>query len=130
VKNYFVYILASKKNGTLYIGVTNDLNRRIYEHKNNLVEGFTKKYNVKTLVYYESTNSIESAINREKQFKKWNRKWKLKLIEEKNPTWEDIEYSFIELDSRLRGNDRKKVFSITKSRTSRIFITTKLFPKI
>ncbi|MEI8123786.1 MAG: GIY-YIG nuclease family protein [bacterium] len=72
------------------MGVTNDLNRRIYEHKNNLVEGFTKKYNVKTLVYYESTNSIESAINREKQFKKWNRKWKLKLIEEKNPVWEDL----------------------------------------
>ena len=90
MKNYFVYILASKKNGTLYIGVTNDLNRRIYEHKNNLVEGFTKKYNIKTLVYYESTNSIESAINREKQFKKWNRKWKLKLIEEKNPMWLDL----------------------------------------
>ncbi|MCX6717779.1 MAG: GIY-YIG nuclease family protein [Candidatus Taylorbacteria bacterium] len=90
MKNYFVYILASKKNGTLYIGVTNDLNRRIYEHKKNLVEGFTKKYNIKTLVYYESTNSIESAINREKQFKKWNRKWKLKLIEEKNPMWLDL----------------------------------------
>jgi putative endonuclease len=90
MNNYFVYILASKKNGTLYIGVTNDLNRRMYEHKNNLVEGFTKKYNIKTLVYYESTNSIESAINREKQFKKWNRKWKLKLIEEKNPVWEDL----------------------------------------
>jgi putative endonuclease len=90
MNNYFVYILASKKNGTLYIGVTNDLNRRIYEHKNNLVEGFTKKYNVKTLVYYESTNSVESAINREKQFKKWNRKWKLKLIEEKNPMWLDL----------------------------------------
>ncbi|MCX6717413.1 MAG: GIY-YIG nuclease family protein, partial [Candidatus Taylorbacteria bacterium] len=68
----------------------NDLNRRIYEHKNNLVEGFANKYNVKTLVYYESTNSIESAITREKQFKKWNRKWKLKLIEEKNPMWLDL----------------------------------------
>ena len=90
VKNYYVYILTSKRNGTLYIGVTNDLNRRIYEHKNGLVEGFTKKYNTKILVYYESTNSIESAITREKQLKKWNREWKLKLIEENNPMWKDL----------------------------------------
>jgi putative endonuclease len=90
MKNYYVYILASKRNGTLYIGVTNDLNRRIYEHKNSLVDGFTRKYNIKILVYYELTNSIESAITREKQFKKWNRDWKIRLIEEKNPIWEDL----------------------------------------
>jgi len=90
VKNYYVYILASKRNGTLYIGVTNDLNRRMYEHKNGLVEGFTKNYNIKILVYYELTNSIESAITREKQFKKWNREWKMRLIEENNPMWKDL----------------------------------------
>ena len=90
MKNYYVYILASKRNGTLYIGVTNDLNRRMYEHKNGLVEGFTKNYNIKILVYYELTNSIESAITREKQFKKWNREWKMKLIEENNPMWKDL----------------------------------------
>jgi putative endonuclease len=90
MKNYYVYILASKRNGTLYIGMTNDLNRRIYEHKNNLIDGFTKKYSVKTLVYYESTESVESAITREKQLKKWNRKWKLNLIEKENPEWKDL----------------------------------------
>jgi len=90
MKNYFVYILASKKNGTLYIGVTNDLIRRTYEHKNNLADGFTKKYNVKILVYYEHTENIESAITREKQMKEWQRSWKIKLIEKDNPTWRDL----------------------------------------
>jgi len=71
---YYVYILASKINGTLYIGVTSDLVKRVYEHKENLVDGFTKKYNIHKLVYYETTNDIESAIRREKQLKKWNRK--------------------------------------------------------
>ncbi|MFA6338701.1 MAG: GIY-YIG nuclease family protein [Candidatus Paceibacterota bacterium] len=89
-KNYYVYILASKKNGTLYIGVTNDLVRRIYEHKNGLIEGFTKKYNIKNLVYYEETNDINSALSREKSLKKWNREWKLKLIELNNPEWNDL----------------------------------------
>ena len=89
-KNYFTYILASKRNGTLYIGVTSNLIKRIYEHKNNLVEGFTKKYKVHTLVYYEQTNDSESAILREKQLKKWNRKWKLELIEKNNPQWADL----------------------------------------
>jgi len=89
-KNYFVYILASKKNGTLYIGVTNDLIKRVYQHKNNLVDGFTKKHNVHRLVYYETTNDIQSAIIREKQLKKWNRKWKLELIEKENPEWKDL----------------------------------------
>ena len=87
---YFVYILASKKNGTLYIGVTNNLLKRIYEHKNNLVEGFTKKYNLHKLVYYEDTNSIESALRREKQLKKWKRAWKIELIEKHNLYWKDL----------------------------------------
>ena len=90
MKTYYVYILASKGNGTLYIGVTNDLIKRVYEHKNNLVEGFTERYSVYKLVYYEETVDINSAIKREKQLKKWNRKWKLELIEKKNPNWKDL----------------------------------------
>ena len=90
MKNYYVYILASKYNGTLYTGVTNNLQRRTYEHKNNFADGFTKKYNVKILVYYEQTNDIGSAIEREKCIKKWNRNWKIKLIEEMNPEWNDL----------------------------------------
>ena len=90
MKTYYVYILANKRNGTLYIGVTNDLIRRVYEHKNNLVEGFTKRYFVHRLVYYEETGDINGAIKREKQLKKWNRKWKLELIEKKNPNWKDL----------------------------------------
>ncbi len=90
MKNYFVYILASKKNGTLYIGVTNNLIRRVYEHKEGLIEGFTKKYNVKKLVYYEIHNDIRNAIQREKQMKKWYREWKIDLIEKENPNWDDL----------------------------------------
>ena len=90
MQQYYVYILASKKNGTIYIGVTGDLIKRIYEHKQNLMDGFTKKYNVHDLVYYEAHKEIEEAITREKQIKKWNRKWKLRLIEEKNPDWMDL----------------------------------------
>jgi len=89
-KNYFVYILASKTNGTLYIGVTNDLERRMYEHKNHLVKGFTEKYNVHMLVYFEQTSNIKAALQREKQLKKWNRKWKLDLIESANAEWKDL----------------------------------------
>ena len=89
-KYYYVYILASKKNGTLYIGVTNKLERRIYEHKNGLVKGFTKKYKVHLLVYYEHFDDIQYAIIREKQMKKWKRQWKINLIEEKNPEWIDL----------------------------------------
>lgn len=88
--NYYVYIVASAKNGTLYIGVTNNLERRIYEHKNGLIDGFTKQYNVKILVHYEQTNDILSAISREKQLKSWNRKWKIELIETNNPNWDDL----------------------------------------
>ena len=87
---YFVYILASKPNGTLYIGVTNNLQRRVYEHKNGLIEGFTKKYNVNKLVYYEIHSEITEAIGREKNLKKWNRKWKIELIEKANSSWKDL----------------------------------------
>jgi len=93
--SYYVYILASKRNGTLYIGVTNDLSRRIYEHKNGLVEGFTNTYDVHHLVYHETYDDPQSAIQREKRLKKWNRLWKLKLIESKNPTWKDLYESTI-----------------------------------
>ncbi len=88
--NYYIYIMASKRNGTLYIGVTNDLIRRVYEHKNDLIEGFTKKYKIHSLVYYESSGSVESAITIEKQLKKWNRQWKINLIERDNPEWNDL----------------------------------------
>jgi len=80
-----VYILASKRNGTLYIGVTSDLVKRIWEHRNDMVEGFTKRYNVHRLVWYELYENMESAIEREKRLKEWKRKWKLELIESTNP---------------------------------------------
>ena len=85
-----VYILASRRNGTLYVGVTSDLIKRVWQHKNDLVEGFTKQYGVHVLVWYESHETMESAIKREKAIKKWNRKWKLKLIEQSNPQWRDL----------------------------------------
>jgi len=85
-----VYILASKANGTLYIGVTSDLVKRVWEHKNDLVDGFTKEYGVHRLVYYELHGDMLSAIEREKQLKKWNRAWKLELIEGENPGWNDL----------------------------------------
>lgn len=86
----YVYILASKRNGTLYIGVTTDLVKRVYEHKVDLLDGFTRKYRVHTLVYYESQNNIELAIKREKQMKAWRREWKLELVEKHNPEWRDL----------------------------------------
>jgi putative endonuclease len=95
-KQYFVYILASKRNGTLYTGVTNNLLKRIHEHKSNLVEGFAKKYNVHNLVYYEIHGNIYNAINREKQIKKWKRQWKMELIEKENPEWRDLYISLME----------------------------------
>lgn len=88
-KIYFVYILASDS-GTLYIGVTNDLERRVFEHKNGLIEGFTKTYSCKKLVYFEETNDVHSAIEREKQLKRWNREKKQNLIKTKNETWSDL----------------------------------------
>ena len=92
---YYVYILASKRNGTLYIGVTSNLIKRIYEHKNNLIEGFTKKYNIHNLVYYEITEDVNSAIAREKQLKRWKRNWKIELIEKNNPEWKDLYFELI-----------------------------------
>ncbi len=89
-KQYYVYILANKRRGTLYIGVTNDLIRRVHEHKNNYVDGFTKKYNVHQLVYYEIAEDIGSAMKREKQMKKWRRQWKIELIEKNNSNWKDL----------------------------------------
>ena len=89
-QTYYVYIMAGRRNGTLYIGVTNDLIRRVYAHKNDLVEGFTDKYRVHKLVYWEATENVEAAIEREKQLKKWKRQWKLALIEEHNAYWRDL----------------------------------------
>jgi putative endonuclease len=89
-KCYWVYILASKIGGTLYIGVTNDLVRRVYEHKMKLVRGFTNRYEIGRLVYFEQYNDIEAAIAREKRLKKWQRAWKIRLIEELNPNWDDL----------------------------------------
>jgi putative endonuclease len=85
-----VYILASKRNGTLYTGITSDLVQRVWQHKNNIIEGFSQKYNVKILVFYEVHDNSESAIIREKQIKKWRRAWKLQLIEKMNPQWRDL----------------------------------------
>ena len=90
VKQPCVYILASKRNGTLYIGVTSNLIQRVWQHKNDLVEGFTKRYVVHTLVWYEGHETMESAIVREKAIKEWRRAWKLDLIEKRNPAWEDL----------------------------------------
>ncbi|ELL00883.1 GIY-YIG nuclease family protein [Neisseria meningitidis] len=90
-----VYILASQRNGTLYIGVTSDLVQRIYQHREHLIEGFTLRYNVTMLVWYELHPTMESAITREKQLKKWNRAWKLQLIEENNISWQDLWFDII-----------------------------------
>jgi putative endonuclease len=85
-----VYILTSRKNGTLYVGVTSDLIKRIWEHKNNLADGFTKLYGIHQLVWYEMHETMESAITREKKLKNWKRAWKLELIEQSNPDWKDL----------------------------------------
>ena len=90
VHQYYVYILASKKNGTLYIGITYDLERRVFEHKNKITKGFTSKYDVTILVYFEIFGQVKDAIKREKQLKKWNRKWKIELFEENNKNWNDL----------------------------------------
>ncbi len=87
---FYIYILASKKDGVLYIGVTNNILRRVVEHKQYLVPGFTKKYFIHTLIYYEVFEWIEDALIREKQLKRWKRKWKIRLIEEVNPEWKDL----------------------------------------
>jgi putative endonuclease len=93
-KPAYVYILASSRNGTLYVGVTTDLVKRVWKHKNKLAEGFTKKYSIDKLVYYELHQSITEAIRREKRLKSWKRQWKLSLIEEGNPNWRDLYEDF------------------------------------
>ena len=95
--NYFVYLLASKRNGTLYCGVTGNLIGRIQTHRDDLIEGFTRRYGVHMLVWYQWTDQIEGAIWREKQIKKWRRAWKIRLIEEANPNWEDLYPKLFEL---------------------------------
>jgi putative endonuclease len=90
VKSFYVYILASRRIGTLNVGVTSDFVRRIWEHKSDLIDGFTKSYQAHRLVYFEETPDAECAIRREKQLKKWNRVWKLRLIESINPDWKDL----------------------------------------
>jgi putative endonuclease len=90
MKDYYVYILASQRNGTLYVGVTNQLERRLSEHRQGIASEFTKKYNVNQLVYYEVFSEVNLAITREKQLKGWNREWKNKLIETNNPDWKDL----------------------------------------
>lgn len=99
MKTYFVYILTNKKDGVLYIGFTDDLARRMFDHKNKLFEGFTKKYNVDKLVYYETFSSIEEAMIREKRLKKWNRLWKIELIEKENRNWIDLSNNFQRITS-------------------------------
>ncbi len=89
-ERFCVYIMANKRNGTIYIGVTNNLTRRVYEHRESLVEGFTSRYGLKMLVYYEVFDSISLAIQRETSLKRWSRRWKLALIEKGNPQWKDL----------------------------------------
>ncbi len=90
MKDYYIYILASRRNGTLYIGVTNNLIKRIGEHRDDVTGGFTKRYKVHNLVYFEHTNDIRAALEREKRVKAWKRAWKIRLIEELNPEWKDL----------------------------------------
>ena len=90
MKIFYVYILASKRNGTLYVGVTSQLVKRIWQHREGVFDGFTKKYHVKKLVYYEQHGTAEHAIQREKRLKEWKRQWKLELIEKVNPNWNDL----------------------------------------
>ena len=95
-RQFYVYIMASKKDGVLYVGMTNDLARRGDEHKSQAVKGFTQKYWVKRLVYYESYNSPADAVQREKNIKAWQRAWKIRLIEETNPEWKDLSYILLD----------------------------------
>jgi putative endonuclease len=90
MKSFYVYILCNKRNETLYTGITSNLVKRIYEHKNNLIKGFSQKYNIHSLVWYELHDAAETAITREKQIKTWKRQWKMRLIEKNNPEWNDL----------------------------------------
>ena len=93
--SYYIYIMSNKPNGVLYVGVTNDLIRRVYEHRNHLVKGFTAKYNLEMLVWFEQTDDVNSAITREKQLKNWHRQWKIDLIAKQNPSWLDMYESIV-----------------------------------
>ncbi len=95
-KKYYVYILAKARNSTFYVGITSNLPKRIWEHKNDIADGFTKKYGIKTLVYYEIFDDPQNAIRREKRLKKWNRAWKINIIEKINPKWHDLYESICE----------------------------------
>jgi putative endonuclease len=90
MSKYYVYILANKRNGTIYTGFTDNLLRRVYEHKNDFVKGFTKRYSIHTLVYFEQCDDYDTTLKREKQIKEWKRKWKIELIEKGNPLWQDL----------------------------------------
>ena len=103
MKEYFVYIVTNKSNKVLYIGVTNNLERRMFEHKNKMINGFTKKYNLTKLVYFEETSDVRSAIEREKQLKNWHRDWKIKLITDFNREWKDLS---VEKDEILKQKPR------------------------
>lgn len=95
MNTYYIYILANKPYGTLYVGVTNNLSRRVWEHKQDFIKGFTEQYRIHNLVYFEETCEIEEAIIREKQLKKWRRQWKIELIEKHNPNWDDLYLSLV-----------------------------------
>ena len=96
IHHYYLYLLTNKKNGTLYIGVTNNLERRLFEHKNKLVDGFTKRYNLNKLIYFETYQFVNDAIKRERNMKKWKRQWKIDLIERDNPNWKDLSKDWFE----------------------------------
>jgi putative endonuclease len=98
MKQYYIYILTNKYNNVLYIGVTNNLERRMAEHKQKTVPGFSKKYNCTKLVYYETTSNVISAITREKQLKNWHRDWKMKLVTDQNPNWEDLSEKYADMN--------------------------------
>lgn len=102
-KQYYVYIMSNKKDGTLYVGVTSDLIKRVWQHKNEITESFTKKYKLKKLVHYEVYNDIEEAIKREKRLKLWFRKWKIDLIEKENPNWADLYGGFFRSFGQAEG---------------------------
>ena len=118
MKTYYLYILASKKNGTLYTGLTNNLVKRVCEHKENLVPGFTQKYKVHRLVYYEQFADIYSAIAREKRIKKWKRQWKINLIESTNPNWLDL-YDSLSRSSDVQWVNTKRTYDRRDSCTAR-----------
>jgi putative endonuclease len=96
IHQYYLYIITNKKEGVLYIGVTNNLERRMFEHKEKLIEGFSKKYNLDKLIYFETYQYINDAIRREKQMKKWKRQWKINLITEDNPDWNDLSFDWFD----------------------------------